>query len=142
MDGAESAAETLIVTSIIERAAVEMNHALYQQYVLSELADNDWCKWCNATLTAYYLFQRRGNAPPASIIEDAQRFRESLEQIRWGRDSVPEQSPSFDHTPTVTNFRPEIHKTDNPVRVSKDESTGPEPEGNRKREYSDQPGNL
>jgi hypothetical protein len=54
-DGVRSDDDDDKVTACIERAAVEMNAALANQYVLSELASNDWCKWCNAYLAVYYL---------------------------------------------------------------------------------------
>jgi len=146
VDGVESAEETLNITKAIERAAVEMNSALCNQYSTASLAlmaaSNAWCKWCNANIAAFFLFARRGNVPPASVIDSVQTYRDQLSEARWGRFQVPEQPPSFDHTPTVTNFRPEIHKLDNPIRVVVEESTGQEPVGNRKRHKADLPGNL
>ena len=142
-DGAEAAGETTEVTNAIERAAVEMNSSLRNQYVLSELADNDWCKWCNAYLAAYYLTNRKNNPPSASVADEIIRFRDQLGEARWGRFQVPEQAPSFQHTPTVSNFNVELQKLDTPIRVVTEESTGSAPTNpNIKRETAFNPGNL
>lgn len=142
-DGTEASAETLHATNAIERAAVDMNSALRNQYVLSELADNDWCKWCNAYLAAYYLLNRKNSAVPASVADEVVQFREKLAEARWGRFQVPEQAPSFQHTPAVSNFQPEIRKFDNPIRVYEEESTGTKPTNpNISREPAFIPGNL
>lgn len=141
-DGALSATETLRITEAIERAAVHMNHALDKQYVLSQLTSNDWCKWCNAYLAVMQLAQRKGNPPQPSVIDAVQDFNRQLEDIRWGKDEVPEQAPSFEHIPTVSNFNPELFKSYNPIRVVTEESTGASPVGNRKRNQAGQSGNL
>lgn len=141
-DGNESTVESTQVTQSIERAAVEMNSALGCQYVLSELASNDWCKWCNAYLACYYLMKRRANPLPTSIGEDISFYRQQLEEARWGRFQVPEQASSFDHTAAVSNFRPEIYKNRNPIRVVTEESTREAPEDGVKREQANVPGWL
>lgn len=140
--GSLSATEQTYVTSAIERAAVEMNSALENQYVISELSGNDWCKWCNAYLACWYLFSRRSNPVPTSVQEAIADYREKLSESRWGRFQVPEQNPSFEHIPTVSNLKPEIWKSSNPIRVSVEESTGATPEGGRKRNPTDIPGDL
>lgn len=143
MDGAESATETTYVTDAIERAAVEMNGKLRNQYLpLSDLSGNDWCKWCNAYLALDYLYERRGNPAPNSVLERCQKYRDNLEDAAWGRFEVPEQIPSAEHIPTVTNFHPEIGRIRSPIRVSDTESTGspPSAESRRKREVANQPG--
>lgn len=139
-DGVESAAETLYVTKAINRAAAEMNVALECQYILSELSGNEWCKWANASLALYFLRTRRNNPAEASVIEAVNSIRTMLEEIRWGRASLPEQSPSFDFTPAVSNMRPELFKVDNPIRVVREESTGGDPDPGIKRNLANQPG--
>src|SRR6187551_33359 len=54
--------EEAIVTRAIERAANRMNAALEMRYSLEPLADNDWCRDCNAAIAAYLLATRRGDA--------------------------------------------------------------------------------
>lgn len=120
------------ITDAINRAAVEMNHALDNQYILSQLSGNDWCRWVNAYLAAYFLFSRTANPVPPSIEIACERYRDDLEKIRWGRDSIPEQAPSFEHIPTVSNMVPELRKSP-PIRVERESSTGSDPVGNRKR---------
>ena len=138
----ESAAETLHVTNAIERAAVEMNIKLRQQYKLSELASNAWCKWANTLLAVYYLRTRRANPVESSVAESVVEIRELLEDISWGRRQLPEQAPSFEHIAAVSNYQPEIHKLDAPIRVDTEESTGASPGGNRKRQVAGMPGYL
>lgn len=139
-DGVESVAESAYVTDAITRAAVEMNGKLRQQYTLSELSANDWCKWCNAYLAAWYLGARRNNPPAPSVISVVDMYREQLELASWGRFQLPEQAPSFEHIPAVSNFAPELGKVSNPIRVITEESTGAVPGGNRKRNVARQAG--
>jgi hypothetical protein len=141
-DGALSPDEDLIVTAAIERAATEMNSALCSQYKLSDLSGNDWCKWCNAYLACWYLFKRRANPGPVSIGEDIAFYRDQLSEARWGRFQIPEQNPSFEHTPAVSNFRPNISSRDNPIEVDTNTSTGIAPVGGRKRNTSDSWGTI
>src|SRR5687767_1407232 len=68
-DGTEASNEDDHITNAIERAAVEMNSSLRNQYDLADLTDNDWCKWCNAYLASMFLYNRRGNPAPMSILE-------------------------------------------------------------------------
>lgn len=142
MDGTLSATEATHATTAINRAAVEMNSALDSQYILADLANNDWCKWCNAYLAIWNLYARKGNPPSPSVIEAVQTFREHLSEARWGRFQVPEQAPSFDHTGSVSNFRPEMYKVDAPIRVIVEESTRDAPGENIKRNQAGLPGQL
>lgn len=139
-DGVESAEETQYEVDARERAAVEMNGSLRNQYTLSELATNDWCKWCNAYLACDYLASRRNNPPAPSVLSKVEMYRNNLEEAKWGRFQIPEQAPSFEHIMTVSNFTPELGKVDNPIRVVVEESTGASPGGNRKRNVAKQGG--
>lgn len=137
--GTLSAGETAYITAMIERAAVRMNAYLTSRYTLSELASNAWCKWCNATLAAYYLVMRRGNPAIESVAVEVGELMDMLTDIKAGRMQVPEQSESFDFLPTVTNFDTKRRKTVMPVRVRTDESTGDTPHSSRKRRTARQP---
>jgi len=138
--GVESPAQTAYITGAIERAAVEMNQSLCKQYILSQLSGNAWCKWCNAYLACWYLIARRGNPPPPAIIDEVQTYRQQLAEIKFGRFEVPEQNPSFDHLPSVTNFKPEVSKVDAPIRVDLEESTRAYPVDGVKRNPAGMPG--
>ena len=142
MDGTLSTVEATHITTAIRRAAVEMNSALDAQYILSQLSTNDWCIECNAYLTVWYLYARKGNPPSPSVIEAVQVFREHLSEARWGRFQIPEQAPSFDHTGAVSNFRPELYKIEAPIRVIGEESTRDDPGENIKRHQAGLPGQL
>ena len=139
-DGAVAAPEDTYVGAAIERGAVEMNTYLRYQYSLTALATNEWCKWANATLAAYYIRTRRNNPAEQSLIDQVADIRRMLIEIRWGRLAIPGQVPAYDYRPTVSNFRPEIARKANPIRVVKDESTGPDPAAGVDRETSHQPG--
>lgn len=140
-DGEATAAETQYVTDAIERAAVEMNTAIENSdYDYADLANNAWCKWCNAYLAVYNLAGRKNDTPAASVVEQIQAYQRHLEELRWGRFRIPEQSPSHETTPTVTNFRPEVDKINSPIRVVAEESTGTAPPEGIKRETAYQPG--
>lgn len=131
------------ITNAIERAAVKMNAAIGRQYTpLSDLASNDWCKWANATLAAFYLSTRRNNPAPATLADQVKEIEELLDEIAWGKRTIPDAVPSFNQLPSVTNFTVEPGRIVAPVRVNRDESTGSDPpsDGQRKRYYANQPG--
>lgn len=140
-DGIESDSDAAHITSMIERAAVEMNAAMRHQYhPLSDLASNEWCKWANATLAAYFIRSRKGNPAEQSLVDQVIEIRRMLIEIRWGRDQIPDQSPTHGHTPTVSNFQPELIKTFAPIRVDVEESTGETPHSSLKRNVAKLPG--
>ncbi len=130
-DGVNDAGEDTLVDDAIEQGAVAMNAFLQQRYTLSELTSNDWAKWCNATLAAECITARRGN--PEMFVERAERYRGWLEDIADGKMPLPEASPTFDSRPTVSTFDVERWRKDAPVRVVKDQSTGPDPAPGVKR---------
>ncbi len=132
--------EEAYITAAIENAAVEINTAVCRQYKLTDVTTNTWLKRANAYMAASLLFQRRGNPGPEHIMQECQRIRDYLALVGDGRRQLPEQNPSFDHLPTVSTFRPEMSKVNSPIRVVVSESTGPAPEGDRKRPIAGQPG--
>lgn len=135
-NGVLSVAEEALGTSAIERAAVKMNFVLQRRFVLSEL-DNDWCKWCNATLAAREICSRRNNAPVSESLGGAvKEFMDQLEAIGLG-SPIPEQAESFEHTPTVSVLKPELwHRQ--PIAVLPTESDGSAPEGDYNRRNNSQ----
>lgn len=132
-NGTASGAETQYATDAIERAAAKMNADLDEVYILSQLASNVWCKWANATLAIYELSKRRNNPCPASLIDDVKEITERLRDIGMGRARVPEQAPSFDSYPAVTNYAVERGRGIMPVRPRVSESTGAAQDESRKR---------
>ena len=138
-DGNETSDEQQFVTDAIERAANDMNEAFEHQYdVLANLTTNTWCKWCNAYLAAWYLFARRGNAPPGSLMESVANYKEKLIEIRWGREKIPEKSPDFNTLPTVSNPLIELKNDRGPLTIDRQQSTGSDPVDGIKRNVSDQ----
>lgn len=137
--GSNSAAELTRVTAAIERAAGRMNQYLETRYTLSDLASNDWCKYCNADLAAYYLTMRRGHAAPQGLEQVAADRINELQQIQLGNQRVPEVANSFETIPTVSNFQVRRGDCDGPIMVDGEHSTGSAPVGSRKRNIA--PGN-
>lgn len=126
-DGALSSTEDGYITQAIQRAANKMNAALETRYTLSELANNTWCRDCNAALAAFLLATRRGNAAPQQILTQYEEFLSDLVEIRGGRLKVPQASDSHQTTPSVTNFDTDLHATRTKVRRVGETSTGEKP---------------
>lgn len=125
-----SGTESTVQANAIERAATKMNMALQQTaYDLDDLADNEWCKWCNATLAAWELCKRRGSPVPQSILEDVEYYLDTLNQLKTGQlNAIPGTNPTRETTPTVTNYTTEPYKA-MPVRRRSHISTGTNPPG-------------
>lgn len=140
-DGQRSVAEEAFLTRAIEIAAGKINQKVRHQYKLTDLAaGNDWLRDCNATLAAKSLAMRRGNPLPESLAQECKDYEAMLDRIRYGREQIPQQSPSFDHTPTVSNYTVEAGKINHPVRVITEESTGDAPHPDVKRPAARIPG--
>jgi hypothetical protein len=122
-----------IVSAMINRGASLMNAYLNcTQYSLSDLANDEWCKWCNATLSAYLFATRRGNPAPNSLQDERDQYFEWLDQIRNGQMCL-ETAPTLETTPTVTNFRVQPFRGKAPVRRQERTSTGKVPPGKVKK---------
>ena len=102
--GTLSAAEEGYITRAIERAAERMNAYLEERYVLSGLASNTWCRDANATIAAYLLSIRRGNAAPAPFQSQYDGLMSDLFEIACGRLKVPQAKESVETIPSVSNF--------------------------------------
>lgn len=126
--GRRSAKASTWLATAIAWSASEINEFAQHQYRTSELlASNAWLSRANAYMAVEILCKRRSNPVPESIAEEVQKIREKLVSVRWGRTRIPDQLPSADHTPAVSNFRVEPRKYTNPVRVVEAESTGDAP---------------
>lgn len=123
-----SGTESTAQSNAIERSATKMNMMLQQTaYTLADLANNEWCKWCNATMAAVALCRRRGNPVPQSLLQEEQEYMRILEYLRAGKiDMIPGTTPSLESTPTVTNFTTEPHRV-MPVRRRDANTTGTHP---------------
>lgn len=128
-DGIRSAEADGLLDRAIDTAAGKINQHVRHQYKLTDLAGmtNTWLRDTNAYLAAKVLATRRGNPCPESLVDEVKERELALVEIRWGRESIPEQRPSFEHIPTVSNFRPELWKVNTPVRVDIQESIGSAP---------------
>lgn len=129
-----SGTEALVHTNAIQLAAVKMNMVLQSTcYTLTALANNEWCKWCNAVKAAVALRRRRGNPVPQTLIQEEQEFDRYLEMLRKGIvDAIPGTAPTLESIPTVTNFRVEPWRR-MPVRREASTSTGQAPPATVKR---------
>lgn len=123
----------------IDVAAAKINQHVRHQYKLTDLAGmaNTWLRDTNAYLAAKVLATRRGNPCPESLVDEVKERELALVEIRWGRESIPEQRPSFEHIPTVTNFKPQLYKQSTPIRVDVQESVGANPVDGAKRKIAD-----
>lgn len=125
--GTISTDEDAIITRAIERAANRMNAALEMRYGLSFLADNAWCRDCNAALAIYLLATRRGTAASDPVQEQYEAFIVDLEQIVAGRLRVPQAIEALQHSPTVSNFVVQPTQRVATIRRVDDLSTGEMP---------------
>ena len=115
--GTLSATEEGYITRAIQRAAERMNAYLEQRYVLADLASNTWCRDANASIAAYLLSIRRGDAAPAPFQLQYDGLMSDLFEIASGRMKVPEVSDSVDHLPSVTNFAADLSGSGAVIRV-------------------------
>lgn len=131
---AGSGTESTVQSHAIELAAVKMNMYLQQTaYTLTALANNEWCKWCNAVKAAVALCRRRGNPVPQSLLQEEQEFDRMLEMLRKGQiDAIPGTNPSHESTPVTINFTTEPWRR-HPVRRKDGSSTGQRPPATVKR---------
>ena len=106
-----------------------MNAALEMRYSLELLADNDWCRDCNAAIAAYLLATRRGDPASDAIQEQYEAYIADLAQIVAGRLRVPHATEALQHSPTVTNFEVAPTQAVATVRRIDDISTGDLPSG-------------
>jgi hypothetical protein len=131
--GSRSTAEAAFATTMIEYAAERINMQIGMVYVLSDVVGNGWLKYANAYLAAGNLVQRRGMPLTPSLASQIDQIIEQLGQVVTGALRLPQQNPSFDTLPTVTNFKIDLSNADTATPVHVAASTGPAPVGNRKR---------
>jgi phage gp36-like protein len=99
-----SPAEEALVEQAIERAAGKMHSYLLLRYDLADLADNFWCRDCNAVLAAYFLATRTGSTAPDGLYFEYSRYLTDLANIRDGLLVLPEVVSRFEHGPSVMNY--------------------------------------
>ncbi len=115
------------IARAIERAAGWMNAYLEVRYVLADLADNVWCRDCNATLAAYLLSLRQGDEIPAGLLAEYERYLHDLVEIRDARQWVPGVVSSLAHIPTVSNFVVDLRQPRAKIRRVLETSSGGSP---------------
>ena len=126
-NGSLSAGEEAHIARAIERAAGTMNAVLEVRYSLSDLADSEWCRDCNAALAAYLLATRSGDAAPDTVAAEFDRYLDALASIRDGELNVPEASESDAHGPTVSNFRIDLSESRAKTRRVPETCSGGDP---------------
>lgn len=132
-DGLISATEETYVTFAIERAATQINMYLQRRYKAADVVNNDWLTGANAALAVCLIVKRRGNPDITSLTEECDDYTGWLDGIKNKEFDLPNQSPSVDNTPTVSNFRVELWRSTMKPRVSRQESTGSDPDKSRLR---------
>jgi len=137
-EGVRSAEADDLLDRAIDVAAGKINQHVRHQYKLSDLtpATNTWLRDTNAYLAAKVLAMRRGNPCPESLVEEVKEREAALVEIRWGRESIPQQLPSHEHTPSVTNYKSRLGNPDGPIPVDEQTSVGSQPVNGVKRPRS------
>lgn len=137
-EGVRSAEADDLLDRAIDIAAGKINQHVRHQYKLSDLtpATNTWLRDTNAYLAAKVLATRRGNPCPESLVEEVKEREATLVEIRWGRESIPQQLPSFEHIPTVSNYKSRLGNCDSPMPVDEQASVGAQPVDGVKRPRS------
>jgi phage gp36-like protein len=118
--GTLSATEEGYITRAIERAAERMNAYLEERYILTDLAENTWCRDANAAIAVYLLSIRRGDAAPAPFQSQYEDLMGDLLEIASGRLKVPETKESADNVPSVSNFAPVLSGNGPKIRTISD----------------------
>lgn len=113
------------VTSAIEMEAATINMYLGRRYVLSELTSNAWVKWTLAWFAAYRLDCRLANNPAPLLVKEREERLELLKLIADGQLDLPEQNPSYECLPSVTNLAAELRGGTKKIRVDPYSSTRP-----------------
>lgn len=131
-DSTLSTAEAAHIDRAIERGADLMNGFLLMRYAPAALATSTWCRDCNAVLAACFLASRNGEAPPAGLQAEYERYLDHLAAIRDGRLSVPDATGEHDFRPTVSNFHIDLREPRAKVRRVSSTSTGQPPPGSVK----------
>lgn len=124
-----------IVSAMLERAsALMIEPKIARTYILSETTSNDFLKWAQATIAACMLSARRNMPAPSQLESDQQQILDFLDQVRQGRERLPNQPDSFDYKPTVSNMKIQRgHRM--PARVVQQISTGNAPHPSIRRFY-------
>ncbi len=132
-DNEDGTEDNGVVTNAIQIAAVEMNFYLERRYKLSGLTSNEWCKWANAYMAAYYLDTRLGNPAAPAIAQQRDDFIDKLKLIATAGYRVPETTEAFNFLPRMTNYREELQNRREKVVVTPETSVGPPPPSGVKR---------
>lgn len=135
-DGLVSTTEETYVTAAIRRAASKINFKLARRYKQSDLVGNDFLKDANAWLGICEIMRRRANPQIDSWQSQCDEFTDMLDEIQAERADIPGLVESIEHIGTVSNHRPERWRGTMKARVSRQESTGADPQESRKRKTS------
>jgi|SRR6185312_6155742 len=116
------------VGAVIEQASSMMNRYLLKRYAPAVIATSTWAKWCCATFGAVLLARRRGNEVPASLEDERESYRETLDAIGRGQeDLIADDGPAapvYDETPAVSNLTIDGRFTRQKIRRVPTTSTG------------------
>ncbi|MCC7422540.1 MAG: DUF1320 family protein [Planctomycetaceae bacterium] len=104
-DGAQSAAQSTMVTNAIARATAKMNQYLTKKYdPATIISANDWIKWCCATFAARELMMRRGGVAPTGVQIAYDDYLKWLEEVANGTADIPGLTPRFQPGMTMSNM--------------------------------------
>jgi phage gp36-like protein len=114
---ADGVADTSVVDDCIEQATEEINAYAMQRYSDTALSGSNLVtRWCTV-LAVYFLCERRGNSPPASLQSEFERIMAKLQQIPSGIFKLPGVATRSDFRPGFSNVTVDRRYQYSKVRV-------------------------
>jgi phage gp36-like protein len=116
--------DTDVTTDCINQATEEINAYAMQRYSASALSGSTLINRWATVLAVYFLCERRGNAPPASLAGEFERIMLKLEKIPSGGFRLPDVAYRSDFRPGFSNMTVDRRYQFSKVRVVPTSSDG------------------
>lgn len=120
--GSNSVGENALLDDVIEEATETARRFLMHRYADAEVENNPWVRRRVSYLAAHYLSIRRGN--PAQFETKAGQILRELQDVRQGREWVPDAAPLGDLGPSLSNLSVDWRYNRSQVRVDPQTATG------------------
>ena len=111
-------------TEVIADGTDYINQYAGFRYLEADMKNNRWVRSRATWLGAYYLFQRRGQAPPAVLQNRFIEITDELEKVHAEKILIPRLKTSEDLSPAMSNLKVDHSFQVNKVRVKPTISTG------------------
>lgn len=112
------------MTSLVADATELVNANCAQFYNTSDLANSWWVNIRATWVACYFLSQRRGNVPPASLAVRYKEILAELEEVRLGLIQIPGIPTSANMAPAMSNLIVDDSFNVRKLRVHQDISAG------------------